>query len=164
MFEFKGTISTEAEKHMWKQEKLFGVFLLYIGITLVLPIVVLISSGLKEILEFEIWKVLLPYCSLYIIVPLIALIPKNEKEKEKYRTQMVFSDDEYIVSIQGNGEEECKCLSDVKSCIDYGEFYQLMFPIGNISYSFICQKNLLTKGTLEEFESLFEGKIIRKTK
>jgi hypothetical protein len=27
---------------------------------------------------------------------------------------------------------------------------------------FICQKDLLTEGTLEEFESLFEGKIIKK--
>ena len=164
MFEFTGTISAEAEKHMWKQEKLLGVFILYIGITLLLPIIILISIGLKETIEFETWKVLLPYCSLYVIIPLVALMPKNKKEKEKYRTQMVFSDDEYIVAIQGNGKEECKHIADVKSCVDYGEFYQLLFPIGNISYSFICQKNLLTKGTLEEFESLFEGKIIRKTK
>lgn len=164
MFEFKGTISPEVEKHVWKQEILLGVFLLYIGTTLFLPIIVLISIGLKEAFECEMWEVILPYCSLYVIIPLISLIPRSKKDKKQYSIQNVFSDGEYVVAIQGNGEEEYKHIADVKSCVDYGEFYQLLFPIGKISYSFICQKNLLTKGTLEEFESLFEGKIIRKTK
>ena len=35
------------------------------------------------------------------------------------------------------------------------------FIFGKISDKFICQKDLLTKGSLEEFERIFEGKIKR---
>lgn len=53
-------------------------------------------------------------------------------------------------------------IKDVKNVYDHGEFYDLVFPFGKISGKFICQKNLLTEGTLAEFEALFDGKIVRK--
>ncbi len=55
--------------------------------------------------------------------------------------------------------KECRKISDVKRVRDYGEFYELVFPLSKMSEKFICQKNLLTKGTLEEFKRLFRGKI-----
>lgn len=56
-----------------------------------------------------------------------------------------------------------KKIEKVKRVEDYGEFYSLTFPVlGSYSPNFVCQKNLLTKGTLEEFEALFEEKIVRK--
>ena len=52
-------------------------------------------------------------------------------------------------------------ISDAKQLRDFGEFYEIVFPFGKVSDKFICQKNLLTQGTLEEFEKLFEGKTTR---
>lgn len=51
-------------------------------------------------------------------------------------------------------------IEQVKEVKDYGEYYTLTF-VGffTISSPYICQKDLLTKGTIEEFEALFEGKI-----
>ena len=52
-------------------------------------------------------------------------------------------------------------IGDAKQVRDFGEFYEIVFLFGKISDKFICQKNLLTKGTLEQFESLFNGKLQR---
>ena len=45
---------------------------------------------------------------------------------------------------------------------DFGEYYVLIFrDSGNFS-QIICEKDLLTNGTIEQFEELFDGKIVRK--
>ena len=41
-------------------------------------------------------------------------------------------------------------------------WYEIVFPFGKISSNFICQKNLIFKGSLEEFEDLFNGKIVKR--
>ena len=44
---------------------------------------------------------------------------------------------------------------------DFGEYYVLIFrDSGNFS-QIICEKDLLTNGTIEQFEELFDGKIVR---
>lgn len=62
-----------------------------------------------------------------------------------------------IVYEAKNEEEHFFMFDDIESVYDYGEYYH--FWQGDL---FICQKSLITQGTLEEFERLFEGKIIRK--
>ena len=59
---------------------------------------------------------------------------------------------------------ESKLLSDVKQVRDFGAFYDVVFPFGKYSEKFVCQKDLLTIGTIEDFEKLFEGRIVRKQK
>ena len=59
-------------------------------------------------------------------------------------------------------QSESRSIGLVKTAYDYGEFYFLSFPMGKKSGNFVCQKDLLTQGTLEEFEKLFDGKIVRK--
>ena len=53
-------------------------------------------------------------------------------------------------------------IDSVKRVVDYGEWYDFVFYYSDRDLYFVCQKSLLTKGTLEEFEALFEGKIVRK--
>ena len=57
---------------------------------------------------------------------------------------------------------ETKFWEDVKVVNDYGEFYELIFPFGNASDKFICQKSLLSNGKIEDFENLFGEKIVKK--
>ena len=55
-------------------------------------------------------------------------------------------------------------MEDIKKILDYGEFYDIIFYFPNKVLNCICQKDLLVEGTIEEFEKLFEDKIVRKTK
>lgn len=50
-------------------------------------------------------------------------------------------------------------IENVESVVDYGSYYVIKNP----RYIF-CQKDLLTQGTLEDFEKLFADKIVRKVK
>lgn len=54
-----------------------------------------------------------------------------------------------------------KPICNVKKVIDTGELYYLIFKFGDITNSWICQKDLLIQGSIEEFEKLFEDKIVR---
>lgn len=71
-----------------------------------------------------------------------------------------FDDGVYLVAALTNGEYTKKRISSVKKVVDRGESYQIYFT--SIPSGFLCQKDLLVEGTLEEFEQLFDGKIIRK--
>ena len=51
-------------------------------------------------------------------------------------------------------------FEEVKKVIDYGFCYHFVFKRSD-PY-FVCQKSLLTQGSLEEFEALFEDKIVRR--
>lgn len=55
-----------------------------------------------------------------------------------------------------------KPINAVKKVIDVGEWYYIIFKFGDIGNSWVCQKDLLTKGTIDEFERLFKDKIVRK--
>ena len=56
----------------------------------------------------------------------------------------------------------CKSLSGVKSVFDMGTYYYIKFSTIKNTPIFICQKDLIVQGTIEEFEELFKDKIIRK--
>ena len=47
----------------------------------------------------------------------------------------------------------------IKKVIDYGDYYLIVLPKYLPILDVICQKSLLVKGSLEEFETLFQNKI-----
>ena len=53
-------------------------------------------------------------------------------------------------------------ISEIKKIIEGDNFYYLIFYFPHKCASYLCQKDLLVQGSLEEFEKLFEGKIVRK--
>ncbi len=96
---------------------------------------------------------------LTIILSALALLLPNiqtKKEKEKITPQKVYIENDMIVS-KSNAMVDTRFMKDVKEVRDYGEFYYFVFKA--YSYRFVCQKDLLTQGSIEEFESLFAGKI-----
>lgn len=51
-------------------------------------------------------------------------------------------------------------IEEVVKVLDFGDWYHIY--VKNKEGRFVCQKNLLTVGTLTEFENLFKDKIIKK--
>ncbi len=49
-------------------------------------------------------------------------------------------------------------VRNVRWVLDFGEWYHIVFRSKFDQGRFVCQKDLLVKGTIEEFESLFEEK------
>ena len=67
-----------------------------------------------------------------------------------------------VISAEGIQRYEIKNLEDVKKVVDMGDFYKIYFYFPHKSNLFICQKDLLVKGTIEEFEKLFSSVMVRK--
>ena len=154
MIEFKGYLNGSAEKYFHKKTRQVGRNILLAGMLILLPAIMSIGIRTKS------WGLILAYCSLFLIIPLLLLLPKSKKEKIAITPKRIFTEDGYIVCI-ADRYTESKLISEAKLLRDFGEFYEIVFPFGKVSDKFICQKELISKGTTEDFEMLFEGKIER---
>lgn len=154
MIEFTGKLSGTAKKRFLKRVVDHGQKYLLIGELFVLPIIVLIAVMMQN------WILIGAYFVYSILILLLTRIPKSKKEVDAIIPRRVYIEDGSIICV-AEKYVECRSIADVKRIRDFGEFYELIFPVGKISEKFICQKNLITKGTLEEFENLFRDKIIR---
>lgn len=154
MIEFKGYIDGATRKRFWHNNRVMGVKILLVAEALIIPGIMVF--GIKA----QNWLMVILCAVIFFILPLTALIPQGKKAEKSMLPKRIVADEESITCTTDR-EVVAKWISDVKQVIDHGEFYELIFPFGKISPNFICQKDLLTKGTLEQFEALFEGKITK---
>lgn len=152
---FEGCLSSRSLKTMWKKSRNIFLFCYSVPLLLMLPFVV----GIAVVTQW--FWITLPYFSLYLVFIVALFLPPSRKFKNLHFK--IYTEDEYIIYTY-TGYEEYRLISDVKNVKDHGDFYEFNFCFGKISDKFICQKDLLTCGTLDEFEAMFEGKIIRKIK
>ena len=152
--EFTGYLTGDAEKYFHKRMRVLGQNILLASMLLLSPAIVIFS------IRFRSEVMILIYLASLVTTFLLTLIPKSKKEKREITPRKITVEEDYIVCV-ANRYTETRLISEVKQVRDFGEFYELCFPFGRISDKFICQKSLLTKGSIQEFEALFEGKIIR---
>lgn len=154
MIKFQGEISQECKKWFIKRE-----CKAYLLITCLLAALYAIANIIIALL----WGLI---ALLYLIIPVVAIIGFIFPFK-KYiikRVPLVVSIEDEFVECENEQEYANNKLDDVKKVVDLGDWYivKFYFPI-NLRW-FICQKDLIVEGTIEEFEQLFEGKIVRKYK
>lgn len=124
---------------------------------------IIISLTIVSIIIIFIWYLIFGF-SILILFPAIVCLTMYtiglafyKKTNSKPFKIIVDPDERTIVYEAKSEKEHFFMFDDIKSVYDYGEYYH--FWQGDM---FLCQKSLLVQGTLEEFEKLFEGKIIRK--
>ena len=106
---------------------------------------------------------------LFLLLPLIwmiswaILIHSDKKTKQKMVPRaFIINLEEQMLIIRCEGTPEMfNSMTSVERVDDYGGWYHIVFELGVQDLTFVCQKDLLVEGTIEEFESLFEGKIVR---
>ena len=158
MIEFKGYLTGVSQKYFCNQivklQRIFIVFTFIPAMYLILLFSYAYWGG--SFIDLQTALVIL------ILFVILFMLPKiqTKKEKKKNTPQRVFIENDIIIS-QSNALVEGRTLMDVKEVRDYGDFYYLVFPFGKYSYRFVCQKNLLTQGTLSDFETLFADRIKR---
>ena len=152
MIEFCGLLTGSAERYFHKKSRSLVLHISVGGMLVFLPTIVTIS------IKTELWMILFVYCTLLCALPLLLMVPKDKEERISYTPKRIVVEDDTIVAI-ADKYAESRLISDAKVVRDHGEFYEIIFPFGKISDKFICQKDLLTKGTLETFEALFEDRL-----
>lgn len=155
MIEFDGYLSGEAEKYFWKKGRFITLLIFSFSLSVLLPAMIYIS------LSIELYSILIAYSVFSVFTIFLVLLWPFQKDRTLI-PKKVFTDNGHIVVIMGK-HEEFRSISDATVVKEYDEFYFIEFPFGKKSGNFVCQKSLLTKGTLEEFEALFPGKIERHT-
>lgn len=155
MIEFKGYLAGISQKYFCNQIiKFQQKFILFASIPALFLIYLFAYLYWGYIVEPKIIILSLVLFAILYMLPRI----QTKKEKEKITPRRVCIENDIIIC-QSNALVESRMIQDVKEVRDYGDFYYLVFPFGKYSYRFVCQKDLLTQGTLADFEALFAGKI-----
>lgn len=155
MIEFKGYLTGISQKYFCYQiVKSQQKFILFASIPALFLIYLFSYLYWGYIVEP---KIIILSIILFAILYMLPRI-QTKKEKEKIIPRRVYIEND-IITCQSNALVESRTIQDVKEVRDYGDFYYLEFPFGKYSYRFVCQKDLLTQGTLADFEFLFAGKI-----
>ena len=158
MIEFNGYLTGKAVKRFHYRSIIIGQKILLLSAFLILPVIICLMHYLGN--GPERWIVFCVFWAFLVVSSVLLWIPKSPQKTEMI-PKCIYVEDTYITCI-ADKYEETKNISDVKQIYDFGEFYEIEFPFGRTSEKFICQKNLLKKGSLAEFEEIFEGKIIKK--
>lgn len=152
MFVFEGKPNKKAKKltaELYKKKRiLFGIFLIVLNIIVFTPIYLVFSYYFLLFFVF-VTPISLLFLLLIIVTP----------------TKIVFDDNTIIIVSDKNGALSQPVELDLDEIIeikDVGDFYvccvekKFTKPI----QGFVCQKDLLKQGTLEEFEERFKDKIV----
>lgn len=161
MIEFTGELSEESKRCLLKNNSTLGL--------VVSLILALIATGIVVTLAiiYSLWSILLLLIVFAMLVVLVTVAPYMQRKKTLdmlLPSKIIIDKDRKNISIYfKNSIVVEKRLSCIKKAIDEGEYYFLKFKFPKID-GFLCQKDLLVEGTIEEFEELFAGKIRRKNK
>lgn len=153
MIEFKGELSKTCKEFVVKNEAYCAR---KVAIIVCIPLA-----------AFDIWWSVPNHLIYLIALPALVMavflagIKSNEKGYGLIMTKRVMIGNNYL-ECEGDQFHDIKSIDRVKSVIDYGEWYKFEFCLPGNSQRFICQKDLITQGTIEDFEKLFADKIIRR--
>ena len=78
-------------------------------------------------------------------------------------TQRIYINDGLVIAVSCEGRTRSAQICAIKKVKDFGDYYAMTLPgiCAIVSVYFICEKDLLTNGTIDQFEELFDGKIVR---
>ena len=156
MIEFYGELSEKCKiARMKKISKNNGFMSLIFTILGSIPVLIF---GIIN----DVWYYALALIVLFVIITVVAFIPSKRFLCMSFATRLVIEND--IISttaVGGKKSLKTKPISKIKKIVDMGEWYNIIFKFGDITNSWVCQKDLIKLGSLEEFEKLFEGIIIR---
>ena len=153
MFEFKGKLSEECEDFLYKKQRRMELISLSSVASVFSIAIIVLAILLHPILLIGL---ILP--ALFLLAPILPITKKSFLQHMPNR--ITFDFDEDTVFYSSEKVKDSYKISQIETILDYGNFYHLIFEPAPDSY-YVLQKNLIVQGTIEEFENIFEGKIVR---
>ena len=153
---FKGELSSDCRKQIVKRyHKKISLFFSIIALFSFIAAIIFIKS-----IIFSLFLVI--FVSAIIIAIFPNIIQNEKKDIERNLPSQITIDNEYV-ELEGTKNEVFKkrSIKDIKNIVENDQSYCFNFYF-LYDLNFICQKDLLVEGTLEDFEQLFAGLIVRK--
>lgn len=159
---FEGEISQESKNYILKKNRGGGVIIAFLTFLTLSPF--LLFFGYKVgLLIFSVPFVVLLALSI-VVVAIFPQINIPLKHMERYYPLLVIiTEDEISYENKSFESYHCEKLADIKRVEDCGNFYYFAFYF-SLNCCCVCQKDLITLGTIKEFEEMFKDKIVRKVK
>lgn len=159
MILFKGEHSKECTKYICKlhHRVMARQGIIYLPILQIAMLIVFVNWH-PDFWRFTVPLMLFGFAPCYYLV--FRPIPKKEYGNI-ISTSVSILDDGAIVSKGQKFKHEIG-VENVRKVVDHGTFYELYLNTGLNRGFYICEKALLKKGTLDDFEKIFKGKIVRK--
>ena len=160
MIEFKGELSESSKMRLLKdQVKLYIVTMLLVYLVIGGGALIIALSCEFMLLFWTTMLAITILCVLFIIVPFVW----REKELKHliYKNIIMDTDDEYIyITRKFDNHTFSVKFDEITKVIETEEFFHLkiQFKIDGI----VCQKDLITEGSIEEFEEIFNDLIVKK--
>ena len=155
MIVFSGVVSDELQAQTMKRRRRW-FFRLY---SISSAAIIIVSGVFWFILDGELWEWII---LSGVLVAVTLLLLWNPRKKLPFRWEYYITiDEEKIVQESPLWPKPIeKPIKKIKKVLDYEDVYYVIYS--DMDNSIVCQKDLLIEGTIEEFEALFQGKIIRK--
>lgn len=150
MIEFRGSVSEKCKKYIWKRETKIA--------SMASIITSLIFSVIVIIVALKVNLIILLFLLLTVSLAILGSIP--QKRIDERLPQSISIENDEILLISKSYIKSCS-ISDIKKITDMGKWYVIDFYFPNKNLFFVCQKDLLIEGSIDEFEKLFEDKIIK---
>ena len=160
MIEFVGRLTGNAFKYFKRSKIRTNQIILLIALGVLLPIMFCIFNLIGSV-DLEYILFIIPFSALLAIAlsyPASALEIKLGEV-----TQRIYINDGLVNAVSCEGRTRSAQICAIKKVKDFGDYYAMTLPgiCAIVSVYFICEKDLLTNGTIEQFEELFDGKIVR---
>ena len=157
MIKFEGEISKACRKYIFGCYVRFSLFpAILVEIVIGVPVVVLLIN------RFALpWYLILITVALFLAFGVAIVIPSS-KDLNKTVIPKDTTIEDGQITVHCIKFEECMPVERVTKVFDLGEWYHISFGIIRDQGRMVCQKDLMVQGTIQEFEALFEGKIVRK--
>ena len=162
--EFKGEVSPENRRWLVRRVAIRAA-LSFLAVMLPLMLIVSLIMVWEWGWEGCDWAVaLFVGISLLFSLLVFALSFTKREQKELFPTRAVFyADLDESVLFECPKRRLELYREDIRRVVDMGAYYYVAIPFQS-GRGMVCQKDLMTIGTEETFEKLFEGKIERKQK
>lgn len=149
--EFKGNVDGKTKKFIINQLNKIPI--------IIASVLAVIIIGAFALFYFVGKMDLLIFCGAIVVaLTLVAIMvfAKPASRPNMYNEHVIISDT--LVSWLSSDSYREKDISGVLYVEVYAEFYHIVFEDAD---DCICQKRLLTQGTLDDFETLFNNKLIK---
>lgn len=155
MIEFKGDLSESNKRILGRIQLLISSIAGWITALLIaIPITFL---AIRKTPLFALGYIICAMCGVFSSLPI-----KNKYRELICPNSIIIGDDNMISS--GEGFSKDRNLEDIKRIDDYGDHYRIVFSFPYQTPLFLCQKDLIVEGTIEEFEERFSDLIVGKAK
>ena len=160
MIKFEGQLCEQVETRVVKKIRIFTLICSIFVSTIMCTLFIYIGYTSGLLYPFAICALVAIAYVIFMIV--YCCLPCSRKDNLPACPTKIVIDDDYIAIYLRIGAYKRRDLYDVKKVIDYGVFYDIKFYFP-WEQEYMCQKDLIVEGTIEEFEELFADKLVRKT-